>query len=1079
MMHASGAHSSCPDGFASGAPAAPMARDTSTMSQKLDDIAELSPDFPVEPEAGAAWLWSAGADRLLWASTEGARLGGDAVSLGEAGQRFLAASPAGQRLRAIAEGAPARRAVSMERLRFFFGRATEVVTCICQPVALRKGGWGVLAVRMGAPARKPRTPAPVPDAGANVAAPAVDIPVPVASASGPVADLLLASIARPAAVVVSPPAPAVAETPPAWTEEEPARRRPRRFVWQTDAAGRFVHVSRELAEAVGPAQGVPVGLTWAELAERFAVGGAAGIARALSGRDTWSGERALWPVGGADLAVPVEFAGVPVLDQDRIFQGHRGYGIARIERAEAWIRPAQATTATAVAVAVPVGTGHIDEPEEDDADEAEEALLPVEPPEETDGVIAAAPFDEEAADAAMLGSADAELEPEEDYTDEEVAESVAASDERDEPAEASVTLAVNQPALPESGDDRAASADADTSDGEDEAGLMTKADADTVEIAVPAPQAPAPVTPLRPPGFWSAGVLPARGQPGSGTSPLNPAERSAFSEIARVLGARFEGAADASGTAAEPPRPTPQPEPAAEQPRHETDIPRAGLRAVPRDPLTAAAPDILDRAPIGLLVLQDGRTMYVNRTLLDLLGHQNREVFEIRGGVGTLFKGRAPEAVAGEQRPLPLVDSHGNIVEVEAVLHAIGWDGRPASLVSFRRAAVEAGMPARLKAAELDLQGVRRELSEIRTVLDTAVDGVVTIDRAGRIIGLNRPAEALFGYDQGELVGEPFAVLFRPDSQKTVAEYLSGLSGNSVATVMNDGREVEGRERNGGTIPLFMTLGRIGEVDVGPARFCAVLREMTHWKKAEAELTDARRKAEQASAQKSDFLARISHEVRTPLNAIIGFSQVMLSETHGPVGNDRYKEYLKDINMSGEHVMSLVNDLLDLSKIEAGRMELAFTSVDLNIVIGSCVQLMQPQANSARVLIRTQLAHRLPPVVADERSIRQIVLNLLSNATKFTDAGGQVIVSTSLSERGEAVVRVRDTGVGMSEKEVKEAMQPFYQSAATRGRGGTGLGLPLTKALVEANRANFSLKSEPKAGTLVEVIFPATRVLAE
>jgi signal transduction histidine kinase len=295
--------------------------------------------------------------------------------------------------------------------------------------------------------------------------------------------------------------------------------------------------------------------------------------------------------------------------------------------------------------------------------------------------------------------------------------------------------------------------------------------------------------------------------------------------------------------------------------------------------------------------------------------------------------------------------------------------------------------------------------------------------------------------------------------------------------VLNDGRDVFGREKKGGRIPLFMTLGRISDEE--PRRYCAVLRDLTAWKRAEAELTEARRLAESANAKKSNFLAKISHEIRTPMNAIIGFAEVMMEERLGPIGNPKYKEYLGDIRTSGKHVVSLVNDLLDLAKIEAGRMEMNFAATDLNAVLSSTIGIIQPQANANRVLVRTQLAQKLPQVVADERSIRQIILNMLSNATRFTESGGQVIVATTLLETGEAVIRIRDTGVGMSPSEIEQALEPFRQVGTRRDHGGTGLGLPLTKALVEANRASFAIRSAPGEGTMVEIIFPSTRVLAE
>jgi signal transduction histidine kinase len=247
--------------------------------------------------------------------------------------------------------------------------------------------------------------------------------------------------------------------------------------------------------------------------------------------------------------------------------------------------------------------------------------------------------------------------------------------------------------------------------------------------------------------------------------------------------------------------------------------------------------------------------------------------------------------------------------------------------------------------------------------------------------------------------------------------------------------------------------------------------------KTESELIEARRQAEQASSAKSDFLARVSHEIRTPLNAIIGFSEVMMEEQFGPIANERYRDYLKDIHASGGHLLSLINDLLDLSKIEAGKLELSFTGVALNELTQQCVAIMQPQASGARVIIRTSLVQALPQVLADARSVRQIVLNLLSNSIKFTAAGGQVIVSTALTDDGEVMLRVRDTGIGMSEQDLIAALEPFRQIATSARPGGTGLGLPLTKALAEANHASFRITSAPKEGTLVEIAFPASRVL--
>ena len=225
-----------------------------------------------------------------------------------------------------------------------------------------------------------------------------------------------------------------------------------------------------------------------------------------------------------------------------------------------------------------------------------------------------------------------------------------------------------------------------------------------------------------------------------------------------------------------------------------------------------------------------------------------------------------------------------------------------------------------------------------------------------------------------------------------------------------------------------------------------------------------------------EFLAKVSHEVRTPLNSIIGFAELMLQERLGPIGNPRYKGYVEDIHQSGLYALSLLNDLLDISKIEAGKFELNFTAVDVVEIVEDCVASLQPLAKRARILLRTSLAHDLPAVVADPRRLKQVLLNLLTNAIKFTKEGGQVIVSGSMID-GELRVRVRDNGVGMTKDEIAFAMQPFHQlDTAPRKQTGTGLGLPVTKALVDANRARFVLTSEPGTGTSADVVFPAERL---
>jgi PAS domain S-box-containing protein len=448
------------------------------------------------------------------------------------------------------------------------------------------------------------------------------------------------------------------------------------------------------------------------------------------------------------------------------------------------------------------------------------------------------------------------------------------------------------------------------------------------------------------------------------------------------------------------------------------------------------------------------------------------------GGLDNLFVepgADKPGDTGGEGRPLTISTEHAGRPPADGRLFSAPWDGETAHVLMLLPPKGETGEKASGKAAETALRLVEAENRELKAILDTATDGVVMLGADSKIVSANRSAEALFGYEADELVGSAFADLLAPESQRMARDYLRGLSRDGVAGLLNDGREVIGRVRRGGLIPLFMTVGKVDQ-----EKFCVVLRDLTPWKKTEEELINAKRNAEKASSAKSEFLAKISHEIRTPLNAIIGFSEVMMGERFGPIANERYREYLKDIHASGGHLVSLLNDLLDLSKIEAGKVDLNFTGVNLNELTQQCVAIMQAQANQERIIIRTSLPPVLPQIIADARSVRQIVLNLLSNSIKFTGAGGQVIVSTALTDNGEVALRVRDTGAGMTEKDIQTALEPFRQLAtSTRwGSGGTGLGLPLTKALSEANRARFSIKSAINSGTLVEVSFPPAQVLA-
>jgi PAS domain S-box-containing protein len=510
----------------------------------------------------------------------------------------------------------------------------------------------------------------------------------------------------------------------------------------------------------------------------------------------------------------------------------------------------------------------------------------------------------------------------------------------------------------------------------------------------------------------------------------------------------------------------------------------------------------LENRADAVLVAKGGQLLFANPAAARLFGYEtgedviNDESLERQfGGLGQSLP------------PTGIACDGGREVRASAQMTVIPWLGGPARQFVLSLAEAEAPPPADLKlvpataekpsaeagsepapepakpSAEVIQLPFRQAASEadqeLRAILDTAADGIITLDQEARIHTFSAGAEAIFGHRIADVAGKPLLDLLAPESRKTVRDYLAALQGPGLASVFNDGREVTAQVAQGGTVPLFLTIGRL-QAPRSQAAFCAVVRDITQWKKTESELREAKERAEATSRQKSEFLASVSHELRTPLNAIMGFSEVMRLGRFGEIDNEKYRGYVQDIHASGAHLLSLIDDLLDLSKVEAGKLELNFTAVNLGEVAETTMKLLAEQATAARVVLRKSFPADLPNVVADLRSMRQVMLNLLSNAIKFTDPGGQVVISAQLLASGELKLKVKDSGIGMDEDQLKSALEPFGR-VATEGRTvqGTGLGLPLTKALVEANRASFHLTSEPRRGTLAEVTFPTTRVLAE
>ena len=284
-----------------------------------------------------------------------------------------------------------------------------------------------------------------------------------------------------------------------------------------------------------------------------------------------------------------------------------------------------------------------------------------------------------------------------------------------------------------------------------------------------------------------------------------------------------------------------------------------------------------------------------------------------------------------------------------------------------------------------------------------------------------------------------------------------------------------------GEIRLFdsrwLRLSRSATTDGG---YVIIASDITLLKERETVLREAKEQAESASRSKSEFLANMSHELRTPLNAVMGFSEIIRDAVMGPV-DARYQEYANDIYTAGRHLLSLINDVLDLSKIEVGRLELQEGNVDIGDVLATCNRIIGGRAKEAELDMSIEVSQDMPLVRADERRLKQIVLNLLSNAVKFTQAGGHVRIAASMLHSGEPIIVVSDTGIGMRPEDVKLALEPFRQidGALNRRYEGTGLGLPLVQRLVQLHGGSLSIKTAPGAGTTITLRLPADRCIRE
>lgn len=439
----------------------------------------------------------------------------------------------------------------------------------------------------------------------------------------------------------------------------------------------------------------------------------------------------------------------------------------------------------------------------------------------------------------------------------------------------------------------------------------------------------------------------------------------------------------------------------------------------------------------------------------------------------------------------PLVE-HVHPAERDFVLANLAWvagepgrQGRIACRVARTDGGwigVVAGLRCEGATVHLELQrddvniALRRE-AQMRQVIEASRQGIV-VRTDDELLYVNDGFARLLGYESHReiyhLGQSALAQSIHPADLPIVMDRIKARMTNKEAVSHYEIRLVR---RDGRAIWVAVAASSV--VWDGKRASLSWLTDIDERKRTEFEIIKAKEAAEFADRSKTEFLAHMSHELRTPLNAIIGFSEMIAAAPFGPVGSPKYVEYARDIHKSGHHLLDLINDVLDLSKIEAGKLELRETCVSLPDLIEQCVSLLRARAESAHVALSVEMPDDLRLLRADERAVKQVMLNLLSNAVKFTPGGGTVVTRIEHRRGKGLALSVTDSGIGMSPEEIEIAMTPFGQidSKLARQHVGTGLGLPLTRSLVQLHGGDLTVTSSKGVGTTVTAIFPGERVI--
>jgi len=486
---------------------------------------------------------------------------------------------------------------------------------------------------------------------------------------------------------------------------------------------------------------------------------------------------------------------------------------------------------------------------------------------------------------------------------------------------------------------------------------------------------------------------------------------------------------------------------------------------------------ILDSSPQAILIHRGASPLYVNKALVRLFGFSSREEAmaqsnsidlahpEDRAFVSDQVSARIAGTDFMPHYEARVRNIDGATVWVDCYASRILWEGEPASLVTMTDITVR----KRIEEAQ------RRTEKLLSTVFEASPDPIsLTTMAEGRYVDVNDAFLRALGWQRSQVIGRTSEDIgfWRDPAFRT--QMLEALRRDGFVR----GLPSQVRAPNGEVRDYIYS---VDVIQFGEEKLLlGIGRDVTDFKRNADVLRRSVQAAELASRAKSEFLANMSHELRTPLNAILGFSEVIGGEMFGPAGHPGYVGYAKDIYASGRLLLRIIDDLLDLSRLERGKLEIRPGEIEAGALIEACLRLVEGKAAEANVSLVVDLPAMPLKLEADEPRLKQVLLNLLTNALKFTPAGGRVTIGACIpasfrAGTDEISFFVIDSGIGMSAEEVETALQPFGQvaNAMTRGEQGTGLGLPLAKSLVELHGGQFSIESRPQQGTRVTVTLPA------